>query len=225
MRKLQQVTIVVAAVAGLASFGAGTSFADAPGLQGGSYGPQATAWATSQSAAGATAQGGQYGGAHEHAAPQAVAPQPAPQAAAPQPAPQAMAPQPAPQAMAPQPAPQAVAPQPAPQPAPQAVAPQPAPQAVAAPQPAPQAVAPQPAPQAVAAQPAPQSYSGHHKHKKIDIRQHTQCKSHDMNVNILGQVGLVNGLLGNALNGEGKPGAQGTSQGSRMGCNNVAAKH
>ncbi|MFG2207770.1 hypothetical protein [Streptomyces sp. NPDC048638] len=221
MRKLQQVTIVVAAVAGLASFGAGTSFADAPGLQGGSYGPQATAWATSQSAAGATAQGGQYGGAHEHAAPQAVAPQPAPQAAAPQPAPQAMAPQPAPQAMAPQPAPQAVAPQPAPQ----AVAPQPAPQAVAAPQPAPQAVAPQPAPQAVAAQPAPQSYSGHHKHKKIDIRQHTQCKSHDMNVNILGQVGLVNGLLGNALNGEGKPGAQGTSQGSRMGCNNVAAKH
>ncbi|EPD56607.1 MULTISPECIES: hypothetical protein [Streptomyces] len=34
------------------------------------------------------------------------------------------------------------------------------------------------------------------------------CKSHDLNIDILGQVGLLNGLLGNALNGEGNPGAQ-----------------
>ncbi|MCX4881992.1 MULTISPECIES: hypothetical protein [unclassified Streptomyces] len=34
------------------------------------------------------------------------------------------------------------------------------------------------------------------------------CKSHDMNIDILGQVGVLNGLLGNALNGEGNPGAQ-----------------
>ncbi|MFI6470772.1 MULTISPECIES: hypothetical protein [unclassified Streptomyces] len=34
------------------------------------------------------------------------------------------------------------------------------------------------------------------------------CKTHDLNIDILGQVGLLNGLLGNALNGEGNPGAQ-----------------
>ncbi|GAA2420899.1 hypothetical protein ACFPFX_02510 [Streptomyces mauvecolor] len=34
------------------------------------------------------------------------------------------------------------------------------------------------------------------------------CKTHDLNIDILGQVGILNGLLGNALNGEGNPGAQ-----------------
>lgn len=34
------------------------------------------------------------------------------------------------------------------------------------------------------------------------------CKSHDMNIDILGQVGILNGLAGNLLNGEGNPGAQ-----------------
>lgn len=34
------------------------------------------------------------------------------------------------------------------------------------------------------------------------------CKSHDMNIDILGQVGVLNGLAGNLLNGEGNPGAQ-----------------
>ncbi|MGW2818568.1 hypothetical protein [Streptomyces sp. NPDC001415] len=42
---------------------------------------------------------------------------------------------------------------------------------------------------------------GHHGHGSY-------CKSHDLNVDILGQVGILNGLLGNALNGEGNPGAQ-----------------
>ncbi|MFG2789134.1 hypothetical protein [Streptomyces sp. NPDC048419] len=34
------------------------------------------------------------------------------------------------------------------------------------------------------------------------------CKSHDFNIDILGQVGILNGLGGNLLNGEGNPGAQ-----------------
>ena len=45
------------------------------------------------------------------------------------------------------------------------------------------------------------------------------CRN-DLNLDILGQVGLLNGLLGGALNGEGNEGAQSTSLGSSMGCNN-----
>ncbi|WP_405871248.1 MULTISPECIES: hypothetical protein [unclassified Streptomyces] len=45
------------------------------------------------------------------------------------------------------------------------------------------------------------------------------CKSHDMNIDILGQVGILNGLGGNLLNGEGNPGAQVAPVGSQMGCN------
>lgn len=54
------------------------------------------------------------------------------------------------------------------------------------------------------------------------LSQSSQCKSHDLNLDVLGQVGVLNGLLGNALNGEGNPGAQSTSLGSTMGCNNSA---
>ncbi|GAA3295470.1 hypothetical protein [Streptomyces cinereospinus] len=57
---------------------------------------------------------------------------------------------------------------------------------------------------------------------KFDITQSSQCKSHDLNLDLLGQVGLLNGLLGNGLNGEGNPGAQSTHIGSTMGCNNSA---
>ncbi|MFJ6750258.1 MULTISPECIES: hypothetical protein [unclassified Streptomyces] len=56
----------------------------------------------------------------------------------------------------------------------------------------------------------------------FDIKQSTSCKSHDLNVDVLGEVGILNGLLGNALNGEGNPGAQSTHLGSNMGCNNSA---
>ncbi|MGW1749592.1 hypothetical protein ACWCRD_29105 [Streptomyces sp. NPDC002092] len=52
------------------------------------------------------------------------------------------------------------------------------------------------------------------------VLQSTTCRSHDLNLDILGQVGLLNGLLGGALNGEGNEGAQSTSLGSSMGCNN-----
>ncbi|WP_225824377.1 hypothetical protein [Streptomyces naphthomycinicus] len=40
------------------------------------------------------------------------------------------------------------------------------------------------------------------------------CDSHDMNIDILGEVGILNGLGGNLLNGEGNPGAQYTDMGS-----------
>ncbi|QOV37480.1 hypothetical protein IM697_03315 [Streptomyces ferrugineus] len=64
-----------------------------------------------------------------------------------------------------------------------------------------------------------------HKSRKgnsLNIMQSTNCRSHDANVNVLGQVGIANGLGGNLLNGEGNPGAQDTSMGSSMGCNNSA---
>lgn len=43
-----------------------------------------------------------------------------------------------------------------------------------------------------------------------------------MNIDVLGNVGAVNGLLGNALNGEGDPGSQPSHLGSDMGCNSRA---
>ncbi|KUN04877.1 hypothetical protein AQI95_18535 [Streptomyces yokosukanensis] len=52
------------------------------------------------------------------------------------------------------------------------------------------------------------------------VWQSSNCKDHDLNLDLLGEVGLLNGLLGNALNGEGDPGAQGTHVGSTMGCDN-----
>ncbi|GGU51466.1 hypothetical protein GCM10010211_15180 [Streptomyces albospinus] len=57
---------------------------------------------------------------------------------------------------------------------------------------------------------------------EFDIKQGSQCRSHDLNVDVLGEVGILNGLLGNALNGEGSPGAQSTHMGSSVGCNNSA---
>ncbi|WP_046730658.1 hypothetical protein [Streptomyces humi] len=43
------------------------------------------------------------------------------------------------------------------------------------------------------------------------------CRSHDFNLDILGEVGIANGLAGNLLNGEGSPGAQFTDMGSDCG--------
>lgn len=54
------------------------------------------------------------------------------------------------------------------------------------------------------------------------IMQSSNCKDHDLNLDVLGEVGILNGLLGNALNGEGDPGAQETHIGSTMGCSNKA---
>ncbi|MGN5378696.1 hypothetical protein BIV25_39750 [Streptomyces sp. MUSC 14] len=52
------------------------------------------------------------------------------------------------------------------------------------------------------AQPAVQMRGGH------------GCRTHNQNLDILGEVGILNGLLGNALNGEGSPGAQSTDMGT-----------
>ncbi|WEO99854.1 hypothetical protein A6P39_040695 [Streptomyces sp. FXJ1.172] len=56
----------------------------------------------------------------------------------------------------------------------------------------------------------------------FQIMQSSKCRSHDLNADVLGEVGLINGALGNALNGEGNPGAQASRLGSTMGCNNSA---
>ncbi|MEV5283336.1 hypothetical protein [Streptomyces sp. NPDC051994] len=70
-----------------------------------------------------------------------------------------------------------------------------------------------------------QAHDGGHGGKggdRFNIGQSSKCKSHDLNVDVLGQVGILNGVLGNALNGEGNPGAQNTHMGSSMGCSNSA---
>lgn len=54
------------------------------------------------------------------------------------------------------------------------------------------------------------------------VLQSTQCKSHDLNIDVLGIVGVLNGVLGNGLNGEGPAGSQSNRLGSTMGCNNSA---
>jgi hypothetical protein len=61
-----------------------------------------------------------------------------------------------------------------------------------------------------------------HDYDYFDVAQSIECRSHDMNIDVLGSVGLINGLAGNALNGEGSPGAQPTHLGSDMGCNSRA---
>ena len=57
---------------------------------------------------------------------------------------------------------------------------------------------------------------------KFNVLQSSNCKSHDLNVDVLGQVGVLNGALGNALGGEGNSGGQDTHVGSSMGCDNSA---
>ncbi|WP_405875663.1 MULTISPECIES: hypothetical protein [unclassified Streptomyces] len=59
---------------------------------------------------------------------------------------------------------------------------------------------------------------------QFSVTQSTTCRSHDLNLDVLGQVGLLDGVLGGALNGEGNPGAQDTGLGSDMGCNNAVGK-
>ena len=56
----------------------------------------------------------------------------------------------------------------------------------------------------------------------FSVNQATQCRSHDLHIDIIGSVGLLNGVLGGALNGEGNAGAQESKLGSSMGCNNAA---
>ncbi|MBC3843233.1 hypothetical protein GXW82_32585 [Streptacidiphilus sp. 4-A2] len=57
---------------------------------------------------------------------------------------------------------------------------------------------------------------------QYQVQQSTSCKSHDMNIDVLGEVGALNGLAGNLLGGEGNPGGQASKLGSTMGCSNSA---
>jgi len=57
-------------------------------------------------------------------------------------------------------------------------------------------------------------------HGGTDISQYSACKSHDLNVAALNNIGVLNGLAGNALGGEGNPGAQSFDQGSKADCSN-----
>lgn len=59
---------------------------------------------------------------------------------------------------------------------------------------------------------------------KVEIKQSSSCRSHDTNVDVLGEVGIGNGLAGNLGGGEGDPGKQTTTMGSSMGCNNDVGK-
>ncbi|MFB7634155.1 hypothetical protein ACFC0M_24860 [Streptomyces sp. NPDC056149] len=56
----------------------------------------------------------------------------------------------------------------------------------------------------------------------VAISQGSQCRSHDLNLDVLGEVGILNGLASNLINGEGAAGAQASPVGSGMGCNNSA---
>ncbi|MER6026184.1 hypothetical protein [Streptomyces sp. NPDC001851] len=61
-----------------------------------------------------------------------------------------------------------------------------------------------------------------HGGSQFSVQQSTQCKSHDLNIDVLGAVGVLNGVLGNGLNGEGDAGSQSSHLGSTMGCSNSA---
>ncbi|MEY2245864.1 hypothetical protein ACN6K9_005845 [Streptomyces sp. SAS_267] len=61
-----------------------------------------------------------------------------------------------------------------------------------------------------------------HDNDGIDVTQGVECRSHDMNIEVLGSVGALTGLAGNLLNGEGAAGAQKSNLGSEMGCNSRA---
>ncbi|EDY55070.1 MULTISPECIES: hypothetical protein [Streptomyces] len=63
---------------------------------------------------------------------------------------------------------------------------------------------------------------GHDTGSDFDITQGVECRSHDMNIEVLGSVGALTGLAGNLLNGEGAAGAQQSHLGSEMGCNSRA---
>jgi hypothetical protein len=52
----------------------------------------------------------------------------------------------------------------------------------------------------------------------ISVSQNVKCVSHDLNVGVLSNLSILNGLGGNLANGEGNPGLTQQHQGSEMGC-------
>jgi hypothetical protein len=57
---------------------------------------------------------------------------------------------------------------------------------------------------------------------EFNVSQSNECKQHNLDLNILGNVGLLDGLLGNGLNGKGDPGDQDNKTGSTQNCSNSA---
>ncbi|MGG2459416.1 hypothetical protein ACO0M4_06265 [Streptomyces sp. RGM 3693] len=71
-----------------------------------------------------------------------------------------------------------------------------------------------------------QQSSGRHQHgrphrRKVVILQHTSCRAYDKNVDVLGQVGVLDGLLGHRHGWKDRRDEQATRIGSSVGCNNV----
>ncbi|MER6073624.1 hypothetical protein ABT187_33255 [Streptomyces sp. NPDC001817] len=64
---------------------------------------------------------------------------------------------------------------------------------------------------------------GHHgrESETVLINQNTSCTTADKNIDVQGESGFENGRQGNQSNGKGSPGAQSTSLGSDLGCNNT----
>jgi hypothetical protein len=63
---------------------------------------------------------------------------------------------------------------------------------------------------------------GGHGGDEFNVWQSNKCDQHNLDLNILGNVGLLDGVLGNGLNGKGDPGDQDNSTGSNQVCNNSA---
>jgi hypothetical protein len=55
----------------------------------------------------------------------------------------------------------------------------------------------------------------------IDIDQTNACYTDDVNVALLNNIGIANGLAGNLIGGKGDPGAQTFSQGGAVACSNA----
>ncbi|WKX72498.1 hypothetical protein ACQUSR_10570 [Streptomyces sp. P1-3] len=58
----------------------------------------------------------------------------------------------------------------------------------------------------------------------IDVKQHSSCKSHDLNVNVLGGINILGNLLGN-LFAEGENGNAYAKTGTSQDCSNHALGH
>jgi hypothetical protein len=67
-----------------------------------------------------------------------------------------------------------------------------------------------------------QEGKGGKKDAKVSVKQYSECTSHDVNIALLNNIGVANGVLGNLLGGEGNPGAQAFDQGSTQDCSNEA---
>ena len=57
---------------------------------------------------------------------------------------------------------------------------------------------------------------------QLDSGQGTGCRSHETNIHVLGDVAILNGVLANALKGEGALGSQTSRPGSNVRCDNSA---